>query len=97
MSGQDDKFYGMDLASLKYGVLVTLLQENTVDATALPRELNGAIVKYQQSSCWRNGCDFQEALRRSWSTIPSPPSCLSELEWLANNFDLDELQRRYEK
>ncbi len=95
MSGQDDKFYEMDLASLKYGVLVALLQENAVDREVLPRELTRSMKKYQRSRCWRNSCDFQEALRTSYSTIPLSLEFQSELEQLANCFDLDGLERRY--
>ncbi len=97
MSGQDDKFYEMDLASLKYEVLVALLQENAVGREILPQELTNSMGKYQQSRCWRNSCDFQDALRISWSTIPLPSQFQSELEWLANCFDLDILGERYNR
>ena len=95
MSGQDDKFGTMHVAEIKYGAFVKLLTENAVDVETLPEPLQRAMYAFASCGNISNSCAFERVLCNYRAEIQLPENAKTELEWLVNSDDENELRRGY--
>ncbi len=96
MSGQDDKFWYIDVVRIRYNQFVRLLDEEEIGVSTLPGKLQEAMEKYGRSNCFSNSGQFMGALKECSPSISLSSKTREELEWLLIARD-QEVEQRYQK
>lgn len=96
MSGQDDKFWYIDVVRIRYDQFVRLLGEEEIEISTLPDKLREAMDKYRTANNFYYCNQFMGALRECSSAIPLSSRAREELEWLLIARDPD-VEQRYQK
>ena len=96
MSGQDDKFWFIDVVKIRYDQIVRLFTEEEVELSTLSDRLQEAMNNFGRYNCFNYSCRFLGALKECYSTILLSPPAREELEWIVTASDKS-VERRYQK
>ena len=96
MSGQDDKFWFIDVVKIRYDQIVRLFNEEEVERSTLPDRLQEAMNDFERCNCFNYSSRLLGALKECFSTVSLSPQAREELEWIVTASD-NSVERRYQK